>query len=83
MVAVERGNHRAVVSEERAAIARPIPLARARYNDDLPGTCDFDSSNGHGGNLANMSDPFRGEIRPFGLGFWPLGRRRPGRHARP
>src|SRR4051794_18552903 len=20
-----------------------------------------------------MSDPFRGEVRPFGLGFWPLG----------
>ena len=25
-----------------------------------------------------MSDPFRGDVRPFGMGFWPLGEDAPG-----
>src|SRR4051794_8685290 len=58
-----------------SAIARPMPLAAPVTTATLPST---ERSGLTRGKLANMSDPFLGYQRPFGLGFWPLAEDDPG-----
>ena len=72
---------RAPSSAKRCAIARPMPLAAPVTSTTLPRDAATSTRQTRHGRPTYpvMSDPFRGDPRPLGLGFWPLRRGRPGR----